>query len=178
MTEQPALTPEQRTKFLELIHQDPSLGTANALRTAGVQGSRGQLKQLVRGDDELAQEAREARGYGDQAIRAEMARRAIVGVDEPVFHQGQVVGYVRKYSDRLLGMMAKAHLAEYRDKVEVDFKPAPTPIEGGRRPVGLADVFRLAHELGIRVAVGVDAAGARPALPAPPDVLAEPPESQ
>lgn len=67
-------------------------------------------------------------------------------------------------------------LPENRSRdLNVGFTPPPQAIEG-RRPVGLADVFRLAHDLGIRVAVGVDATGPRPALPAAPDVLPEPPD--
>lgn len=118
------ITDKQRQAFLDIVHADPTAGTAKALRQAGVKGSRGQLRRLVKDDDELAQDARDARGYGDNTIRAEIKRRAIEGVVEPVFGSlggdsgSGIVGEKRVYSDRLLGMMAKAYLPEYREKIE------------------------------------------------------------
>ncbi len=46
--------------------------------------------------------------------------RAIEGWDEPVFYQGRVVGKMRKYSDRMLEMLAKKEIPGFRDKSEVD----------------------------------------------------------
>ena len=52
-------------------------------------------------------------------IEAELVRRAVEGVDEPVFQQGRLVGFVRKYSDRLLELAAKGTLPEkYRERFE------------------------------------------------------------
>ncbi len=39
-------------------------------------------------------------------------QRAVNGVDEPVFHQGTVVGHVKKYSDNLLTTLLKANKPE------------------------------------------------------------------
>jgi hypothetical protein len=47
-------------------------------------------------------------------IREEIHRRAIEGVDEPVYQRGVLVGHVRKYSDAILLKMAAARLPEYR----------------------------------------------------------------
>ena len=55
--------------------------------------------------DEALEEAREL-------LEAEARRRAAIGVDEPVFYQGQVVGQIRKYSDNLLMFLLKAHWPE------------------------------------------------------------------
>jgi hypothetical protein len=43
------------------------------------------------------------------ALEAEARRRALVGVEEPVFHLGKQVATVRKYSSRLLEILLKAH---------------------------------------------------------------------
>ena len=40
---------------------------------------------------------------------AEAHRRAVKGVDEPVFWKGEIAGHVRKYSDRLLETLLRAH---------------------------------------------------------------------
>ena len=55
--------------------------------------------------DEALEEAREL-------LEAEARRRAAIGVDEPVFYKGQVVGHIRKYSDNLLMFLLKAHWPE------------------------------------------------------------------
>ena len=64
--------------------------------------------------DEALEEAREL-------LEAEARRRAAIGVDEPVFYQGQVVGHIRKYSDNLLMFLLKAHWPEkFRENVSID----------------------------------------------------------
>ncbi|HSV75326.1 MAG TPA: hypothetical protein VLH79_16340 [Chthonomonadales bacterium] len=56
----------------------------------------------------MADAAREA----GEALEAEAWRRAVEGVDRPVFYGGQEAGHVRVYSDRLLALLLKAHLPE------------------------------------------------------------------
>lgn len=71
-------------------------------------------------------------------IGKEIHRRAIEGVDEPVFYLGEVAGYVRKYSDRLLIEHAKRHVPEYREKIKID--------QTGTLTVGMADLGSLSEE--------------------------------
>lgn len=56
----------------------------------------------------------------DEAIdrlEREAWRRAVEGLEEPVFYQGKVCGVVRRYSDRMLEMLLKAHRPEeYRER--------------------------------------------------------------
>lgn len=62
---------------------------------------------------EAAQE-RTTRMLEDEAFR-----RAFDGVDEPVFHQGQECGKIRRYSDTLLIFLLKAqNPAKYREKFD------------------------------------------------------------
>lgn len=46
--------------------------------------------------------------------------RAVRGWDEPVWHNGEQVGSVRRHSDRLLELLAKRHIPEYTPKLKVD----------------------------------------------------------
>lgn len=45
-------------------------------------------------------------------LEMEARRRALEGIDEPVFYQGDVVGYVRKYSDSLLQFLLRGNRPE------------------------------------------------------------------
>jgi hypothetical protein len=115
-----AVSDEQRKRALALIRKKGrEIGDVRALREAGVEGTRGQLRRLLDRDEDLVEAIAEARGRSVEVVRDEVKRRAIDGVEEPVYHQGKVVGYVTKYSDRLLEMMARAHAPEYRERVEV-----------------------------------------------------------
>lgn len=78
-----------------------------------------------------------------ESLQAEIYRRGVEGVDEPVFYQGVHVGDVRKYSDALLILEAKRHMPEYRDRSTTDVnvkggvlvvrEPATTPEEWEKR---------------------------------------------
>ena len=53
-------------------------------------------------------------------MEEEATRRAIRGIEEPVFYKGEVVGHIRKYSDLLLIFMLKgARPEKFRDRFEV-----------------------------------------------------------
>jgi hypothetical protein len=54
-----------------------------------------------------------------ESLALEARSRAVDGWDEPVFYKGEEVGYIPRKSDRLLELMLKAHLPEYRDKLEL-----------------------------------------------------------
>lgn len=55
----------------------------------------------------------------NDVLIAECRRRAVEGVDEPVFYKGEQVDTVKKYSDLLLIFEMKRRMPEYRDKVDV-----------------------------------------------------------
>jgi len=50
--------------------------------------------------------------------------RAIDGWLEPVFYKGELIGYIRKFSDRMLELQAKRYIPAYRDKAAVDLSVA------------------------------------------------------
>ena len=77
-------------------------------------------------------------------LEAEARRRAAIGVDEPVFYKGEVVGHIRKYSDTLLMFLLKAHWPEkFRENVSIDQRVSGR--DGG--PVKTEHVFQPTQEL-------------------------------
>jgi len=74
---------------------------------------------------EYVEKFREAEKQACEVLEKEIRRRAVEGVDEPVFHRGEQCGTVRKYSDTLLIFAAKGAMPEkYREnaKLEIDLK--------------------------------------------------------
>lgn len=52
-------------------------------------------------------------------LEAEARRRALEGVEKPIFWQGEQVATVREYSDTLMTLVLKAHRPEkYRERVD------------------------------------------------------------
>ena len=87
--------------------------------------------------DEALEEAREL-------LEAEARRRAAVGVEEPVYYKGQVVGMIRKYSDNLLMFLLKAHWPDkFRENVSIDQRVSGS--DGG--PVKTQHVFQPTKEV-------------------------------
>jgi hypothetical protein len=80
------ITRAQRDKALRLIRKHGrAIGDLKALSRAGVLGTRGQLRHLLATDETLKDEIVAARGRDPEVIRDEIRRRAIEGVEEPVF---------------------------------------------------------------------------------------------
>lgn len=102
---------------------------------------------------------------GTDVFEEEARRRAIDGVDEPVFQQGECVGFMRKYSDTLLVMMLKGRRPEtYRDRQEI------TGANGG--PVALIGANMNVVEASQAYAAMLRApASSMPRLIAPPKVV-------
>ena len=76
------------------------------------------------------------------AIEAEMRRRAIEGVQKPVFYKGEVCGYITEYSDTLLAMLANGYMPEkYKQKARVE-----ADAEVAAREVTRDGLRRLTHE--------------------------------
>ena len=70
----------------------------------------------------------EAKQEAIELLEGEARRRAVQGVEEPVYYKGEVVGARQKYSDILLIFLLKALRPEkYRERYE---------ISGGDKPMG------------------------------------------
>ena len=70
-------------------------------------------------DEDFAAQWDEAMQVAVDALEAEARRRAVEGVDEPVYYKGQLIDTIKKYSDNLLITLLKAHRPEkFRERFE------------------------------------------------------------
>jgi len=95
---------------------------------------------------EYVERFREAEKQACDRLEQEVRRRAVEGVLEPVFYQGQECGTVRKYSDTLLIFATKGAMPQkYRENVSMELTGAdggPVEVE-----VSSAELARRAREL-------------------------------
>ena len=66
-----------------------------------------------------ARMAQALQDYRD-VLEMEAHRRAVEGIDKPVYYKGSVVGHIREYSDRMLELKLKRNIPEYRDRHTLD----------------------------------------------------------
>ena len=86
---------------------------------AGVDASN--LYKERKRDKEFGQEWEEAIDIAMYGAETELRRRAVEGVDTPIYQGGKLVDTVKRYSDVLLMFMLKAHNpAKYRDNYRAD----------------------------------------------------------
>lgn len=101
-------------------------------------GSRTTIYNWQEHDEAFASAFREAEIQSTELLEAEARRRAATGVEEPVFHQGAVVGTVTKYSDTLLIFLLKARAPEkYRERVQMQHADA----DGRKLPIGAVEDY-------------------------------------
>ena len=67
-------------------------------------------------------EFKEAERQAADVLRKEARRRAVDGVSEPVFFQGEICGYVQRYSDSLMGRLLVAHCEEHKQESTLKLK--------------------------------------------------------
>ncbi len=101
-----------RATFLEILSETSNV-TAAAL-AAGVDKKTAYNHR--RDDPDFAEAWEDALDDATDALEAEARRRALRGVEEPVYQGGKKVGTIRKYSDTLLIFLLKGHRPErYRE---------------------------------------------------------------
>ncbi len=107
-------TPKNRANFLDTLVECGG----NVSKTCElVCLSKNALYKWRDADPEFAAEWDAAIQRGADVLEDEARRRAVEGVLEPVFYQGQQCGVVRRYSDTLLIFMLKGAKPEkYRDR--------------------------------------------------------------
>lgn len=133
MANKTKLTVEKRDEFLEALSECGNV--THAAKGVGV--SRQQL-YVVRGEDEeFAAKWDEAAKLGAARLEDEARRRAVEGWEEGIWHRGQKVGTVRKFSDTLLIFLLKGAMPEkYAERqrveqtVKVDHEKALVELEG------------------------------------------------
>lgn len=88
---------DKRGVFLEDVRRTGNISAA--ARAANV--PRRAVYQLRRDDDDFRQALESATEEALDDLEAELRRRAVDGVERPVFYGGQQCGAIRNYSDRL-----------------------------------------------------------------------------
>lgn len=117
----------RRYGFKSLLPVIEQLGSLNyACEACGipVRAAKAEMKK----NPEFADQVEESLQIAFDRLEGEAYRRAIIGVEEPVFYKGRPVHKVRKYSDYLLAKMLSARVPGYGAKVEVS-GPGITKIE-------------------------------------------------
>ena len=118
-------TPDTRARFLDVLRE-----TANVTKAAAAVNVSRRCAYDHRADDqEFADEWDDAVEEATDALEAEARRRALDGWDEPVYQGGALVGYVRKYSDRMLELMLRANRTRYRASAVEVSGPDGKPIQ-------------------------------------------------
>ena len=132
----PAVPAARLEAFLSYLSETASI--AGAAARAEVQ--RSTLYQLRKHDPEFAARWDEARKLGIDRLEDDAMRRALEGVQKPVFYAGRQIASVQQFNDRLLQFLLKAH------KPEVYARPAAPPAAAPTAESALRDrLSRLNH---------------------------------
>lgn len=113
-------TAESRQRFLAAFSLTGAL--QEAARAAGV--SPMTVRSHLKNDPAFKDAYDEAYEDFKEALQNEALRRAIMGWDEPVYQKGEQVGTIRKYDTRLLELLLKRHIPEFKEKHQVDVNVA------------------------------------------------------
>lgn len=116
-----AFSVRRRRAFLRALSQTGNL----TLSCAAAGWSKDHMRTVRARDEEFDRLCHEALDTAADHVEAELFRRAVHGVEEPVWHKPKdgeptVVGYVTKYSDQLMQTLVKGLRPEkYRERHEV-----------------------------------------------------------
>ena len=110
-----AMKPGRLDTFIEMLEQTGVVSiSANA---AGQSRVTFYLRRKI--DPAFAERWAKAKSIANVEVNKEVRRRAITGVDEDVYFQGEKVGKKKVHSDSLLIMLAKASSPEFKDQSRV-----------------------------------------------------------
>jgi hypothetical protein len=111
---------------------------AAAAKAAGY--SRQRLYEWRQADPELAAAWDDALETGTDELEDEALRRALHGVAEPRFYEGEVCGYVQKYSDTLLPAQGApaAQVQRQASGRAADVRPPRGQMDGAGRTIPAA----------------------------------------
>lgn len=135
--EQPVeITDDQRRKFIDHLAAEKTCGIVAALRVAGVQGSRGQLRRAYDQDPTLQEQAREARGWNINRVEG-VTWEVAVNPDHPSW-------------DRANARLLKAYGGpQFRDQSRLELTGKDGgPVATEDRSAGLADVYVILKDSG------------------------------
>lgn len=120
-------TPKKRALFLDSLRETGG-NVSKACELARV--SRVAVYEWREADSLFATDWDAVVEAGTDDLEEEARRRALSGVDEPVFYQGEECGAIRKYSDTLLIFLLKGRKPEkYRERMQIDVNKLDADIE-------------------------------------------------
>lgn len=114
------LTPKHVETYLETLRE-----TGRKYDSAAAAGMSFAWIRKLRRDPEFCEWEEESMEAYRDSIQKEAHRRAVTGWDEPIIggkDKDTVVTTVRRYSDRLLELLLKRHIPEFREKWEGEVK--------------------------------------------------------
>lgn len=115
----------KRTRFLEGFRKYHVIG--RAARYAGI--TRRQVYRWIESSEKFAAEFEDVKKEVIEQLEIEADRRAVAGVNKPVFYKGRKVSSIREYSDTLLMFRLKGLAPErYRERHEIS-GPDGGPVE-------------------------------------------------
>lgn len=114
-------TPERQMEFCDALRRNGSV--TDACRAVG-KSTTSAYKARER-DGAFGMAWDRALGGARPKLEEEAVRRAVEGVEEPVFHQGKQVGVKRKYSDGLLKMLIQRGADPGQDHQPSEVKHVP-----------------------------------------------------
>ena len=119
-------TPRVEERFLKQLAAGGSV--TSAARAIGT--GRSTVYQWRDDDVNFAKAWDDAIESGTDVMEDEAVRRAVEGVDRPIYYQGAVCGYITEYSDDLLIRMLKARRKDkYSDRQEQHVSAAVRAVE-------------------------------------------------
>ena len=156
------LSETKLAKLLDLVRENPEMGTVAAAIQVGIPGTKGEIRTLL---EPVEDEIRQA--------RVGKTKKTLYEISHDKGHPGVV-----RAADLILRHEGGP---EWRDKQQIELSAPdglpPLEIEGGR-VTSLADVLDFARELGVGLGEGLRAGATRDALPPAPHVLPDPSDSQ
>lgn len=112
------MTPEQKSKFLELYKKTGKF--YSSAKEVGLYAGNVADQEMER-DPEFALAVNDVSKIRAELIEEEAYARAVIGWEEPVFYMGRIVGHIRKKSDALLTMLLKAEMPhKYRENININ----------------------------------------------------------
>lgn len=122
----PKDSPEVRAKFLDQLRE--GLTVKDAAAAVGI--PRRTIAFWREEDPEFAKQWEEAYDEGTDVLEREAQRRAVEGVEKPVYQGGVLVGHVQEYSDTLMNILLQGRRPNKYRKSSVELSgPNGGPIQ-------------------------------------------------
>jgi len=143
------LDDKRKAKFLDELSRHGIVG--EAAKRASLHSHHGCIQTFYRerkANPEFARQWEEALEMARHTVEYELHRRAVEGIDEPIYYMGEKVGSVKKYSDQLLLARIRKLDPTYREtqKIEhggaIDVKPIGLEQLDGRQRALLRELLQ------------------------------------